>query len=253
MIFLRKCPILYNSIIQMYFMCQPIHIKEMIFGSKAREKDWVTRHLRKGNDWYNMGDDWVESYWNSRNHSHRAFLVDKIASYNPQSILEIGCNCAPNLYLLARRFPDIAMYGVDINPMAIKYGKEMLAKENITNVRLEVGNLSQLPFHTHEFDVVFTDAVLIYVLPRDVGQVIEDMVRISRKVLILLERDSGEDTFGVYRYGCWERDYVGLLKRFVSEKQISITKITKGIWDEERWQETGALIEVRVDEEMAIP
>lgn len=109
---------------------------ELVIGTKAREKEWASRHLRRGNDWNDMqhlgeDDEWVMSYWDSQNHSHRPLLLEKIASYSPDSVLEIGCNCGPNLYLIARRFPDIEIRGVDINPRAIEKGKELFGARKI--------------------------------------------------------------------------------------------------------------------------
>ena len=251
---IKKFPVLYNLAVRVYYNFQPIHIKESILGAKVREQDWQTRHLRSGNDWCDtkymgLGDEWVKSYWDSQAHPHRAFLIDKIASHMPvSSILEIGCNCAPNLVLLARSYPDIKLYGIDINQKAIEYGKQQLDREHITNVTLGVGNISNLKLGGMKFDLVFTDAVLIYVLPKDIREVIDNIAHMSNKSLILLERHifnskkQAKDVLGVYRYGCWQRDYVGLLNKY--SNQITVSKITKNIWDEERWVESGALIEV---------
>lgn len=229
---------------------------ELMIGTKAREKKWATRHLHKGNDWNNTqhvgeDDEWVLSYWDSQSHNHRTLLLEKISGYSPDSLLEVGCNCGPNLYLVAKKFPDIEIKGIDINPRAIERGKELFASEGISNVRLSVGKADELgQFEDRSFDVVFTDAILIYIGRDKIKRVIQEMLRVTHQALILVERHCVEpqsrapNGLGVYRYGCWERDYVALLKQFVPEGHISITKITEDLWPDERWKKTGAVVEV---------
>ena len=87
---LRRWPILYRLVTGIYFTLQPTHIRELIIGTKAREREWATRHLRKGNDWNSLRhtgdkDEWVIGYWDSREHSHRRFLIERISAYYPFS------------------------------------------------------------------------------------------------------------------------------------------------------------------------
>ncbi|MGA8849135.1 MAG: class I SAM-dependent methyltransferase [Dehalococcoidia bacterium] len=252
---LRKRPALYDFVANIYSTLSVVHLKELIVGTKAREKYWATRHLHEGerrrDDWGEGSDDWIKGYWNSQNHSHRPFLIDKIFSFSPiSSILEIGCNCGPNLYLLAKKLPNAEIRGIDINPMAVQKGNELFAQEGISNVKLLVGKADELEqFRDKSFDVVFTDAVLIYVGPDKIKEVMKGMIRIARRALIVVEqhyfesRNRDPHGLGVYRYGLWIRDYIGLLKQFVPEEHISITRITEDIWPDERWKETGAIIE----------
>lgn len=226
---------------------------ELIVGTEAREKEWATRHLHKGNDWNNTqhtdeDDEWVMSYWDSRNHSHRPFLIEKISAFYPfSSILEIGCNCGPNLYLIAKKLPDVEIRGIDINPMAVQKGNQWFAQEGISNVKLSVGKADELEqFQDKSFDIVFTDAVLIYVGADKIQKVIHEMLRVARRALILVEWHCPEpqNSLGTYYAGCWKRNYVTLLRQFVPEEELHYTKITNAIWPDERWQETGAIIEV---------
>ena len=254
---LKKWPSLYRVVLNTYYTLRPVHLMELLFGTKAREREWTTRHLRKGNDWGSArytgeNDEWVLSYWDSREHQHRPFLVEKISSFHPFSdVLEIGCNCGPNLYLLAGKFPGVKMTGIDINPRAIQKGNELFASEGISNVKLLVGKADELgQFQDRSFDVVFTDAILIYVGRDKIRSVISEMVRIARKGIVLLEqhcfegKNSVSSTLGVRRLGLWQRDYVALLKEFVPEERIGVTKVTNDMWPDHQWQEAGAIIEL---------
>lgn len=259
---LRKWPLLYRLGAAVYSTLQPVHLQELFIGTKAQERKWARRHLHKGRDWNSTqhldeGDEWVTGYWNSLNHSHRAFLLEKIASFSPFStVLEIECNCGPNLYLMAKRFPDTEIRGIDINPRAVKEGNELFGQEGISNVRLSIGKADELgQFQDKSFDIVFTNSLLMYIGPDKIKQVIQEMVRITRRALILLERHCFQpqpkdpDGLGVYRYSSWERDYVALLGQFIPQEQMHVAKITEDIWPESpRWQKMGAVVEVVMEQ-----
>jgi predicted O-methyltransferase YrrM len=251
---LERWPALYSLVVRIYFALKFIHLKELVVGTKAREEEWATRHLRrnKRDDWGNRGGDWIKSYWNSQNHSHRPFLIEKISTFSPvSSILEIGCNCGPNLYLLAKKFPDAEIRGADINPVAVQKGNEWLAREGISNVKLSVGRADDLgEFQDRAFDIVFTDAVLIYIGPDKIKKVIQEMLHVTRRALILMEWHCFEpqcrdpNGLGVYHQGSRKRDYVALLKQFVRAEQIRVTKIPADIWPDKNWKTLGAIVEV---------
>ena len=247
---LKKWPTLYRFVETSYHILRFRHLRECLLGTKAREEEWATRHLRKGDDWGKGSNDWIESYRNSADHPHRQILIETVSKYNPLNILEIGCNCGPNLYLLGKKFPDAEIRGVDINPMAVQKGNEWLAQEGISNVKLLEGKADELrQFQDKSFDIVFTDAVLIYIGPDKIKEVIKDMVRITHRALILIEWHSEDqrkdpDGFGVYYLGNWKRDYVALLKHFVREEEIQVTKISEDVWPDRAWKEVGAVIEV---------
>ena len=231
------------------------YMRFLLSGTKAMEREWATRHLREDererSDWGKERGDWIKGYRDSLNHSHRSFLVEIISRFNPSSILEIGCNCGPNLYLLAKRFPDAEIIGIDINPMAVEKGNEWLTQEGILNVRLSVGKADELDqFQDKSFDIIFTDAVLIYIGPDKIGEVMKNAIRITRQALILMEwhsfKPQRKDPYGlgVYEQGNWKRDYVSLLKQFVSEEKIRATKIPEEVWPDENWKRWGGVIEV---------
>jgi hypothetical protein len=223
-------------------------MKERLLGTQVKEREWATRHLREGGEW-------IKSYWEPQKHSHRYYLIEKISRYSPIStVLEIGCNCRPNLYLLAKKFPHAHMVGIDINPAAIQKGKEWLAQEGISNVKLVVGKADELQaIPDKRFDIVFTDAVLIYIGPDKITKVVKELIRIARRALILVEWhyfeawEKDPRGLGVYHCGNWKRNYVALLRQFVGEEQIHLTKITDDIWPDKNWSKVGAVIEVALE------
>ena len=255
---LRKWSALYRFVETSYHTMRFRHLKECLLGTGVREREWATRHFHEDerirDDWGKGSDDWIEGYRNSLDHPHRSFLVEIISKFNPSSILEIGCNCGPNLYLLGKKFPDAEIRGMDINSMAVQKGNEWLAQEGISNVKLLEGKADELgQFQDKSFDIVFTDAVLIYIGPDKIKKVMEEMVRITQRALILMEWHSFEPDhkdpygLGVYEQGNWKRDYVALLKQFVRGEDVHVTKITEEIWPDKNWKEVGAVIEVDME------
>jgi len=125
---LRKWPWLHRMVSESCWMLNPAHLAELVLGTSVRERQWANRHLRRGNDWKNPNragedDEWVLSYWDSRGHPHRQFLADRISLFAPfDSILEVGCNCGPNLYLVAQKFPGADIRGIDVNSRSIHVG-----------------------------------------------------------------------------------------------------------------------------------
>ena len=257
---LEKMPALYRFITKgyTYSVLKFRYLKYLLSGTKAIEREWASRHLckdKKRDDWGKGSNDWIKGYQDSQNHPHRTFLVETISKFNPSSILEIGCNCGPNLCLLAKKFPDAEIRGIDINPMAVQEGNEWLAQEGISSVKLLEGKADELgQFQDKSFDVVFTDAVLIYIGPDKIKDAMTEMIRITRKALILMEWHSFEPELkdpkglGIYYQGSWKRDYVALLRNFIRAEQIRVTKITEDIWPDMNWKEVGAVIEVVVEQ-----
>ncbi|MFC2046715.1 class I SAM-dependent methyltransferase [Chloroflexota bacterium] len=236
---IMRWPAFYRVIRKIYWTLQLQHLTELLIGTKAGERRWATRSIAK-------------SYWDNRDHRNTHFLCERIATFSPaHSIFEVGCASGPNLYLLAKRFPQAQITGVDINQAAIEYGNVQFAHEGISNVKLLVRKADELgEFQDRAFDITFTSALLIYIGPDRIKEVIKGMIRITQQALVLMElhrfEPNAKDAFGlgIYWYGNWLRDYVALLKQFVPEEQIRVTKIPEDVWPGEPWKELGAVIEV---------
>lgn len=236
--FTRRWPNVY------YFGSRVYSLLGSPIGMRVREKWWANRSIAKG-------------YWNNRNIPSKHFLVEKIAAFSPvDSILEVGCSSGPNLYLLAQRFPDAQITGIDINREAVEYGNMQFAHEVIPNVKLLVGKADNLgEFQDRTIDIVFSNAVLVHIGPNKIKQVIGEMLRVTRRVLVLMEphcselnkKDVLESGLVAYHDGAWIRDYIALLKQFVPEKQIQITKIPEGIWPDKPWGQVGTVLTVARD------
>lgn len=229
-----------------YHALKPSRLKAYLFGTRAMEREWATRHCRESKG---EGADWVRRYWDSRGHPHRALLAEALAKFpGLDSLLEIGSNCGVNLALFAGKFPHANFTGIDVNPMAVRMGNEWIQESRLGNVVLEEGSATNMSrFSPRSFDVVLTDAVLLYVGPDQIKAVIADIFRIARRAIILCEWQdfSNLDSSGKgLRSGeLWRRDYRALLKAHFPEANISVAKIPEESWPETGWREWGAVIE----------
>ena len=244
--FLKRYPAIYALVKMIYYT-----LGSSILGRFLtwHERQWETRALSA-----------AEGYWNNRNNPNKHLLVERIAALSPiHSILEVGCNSGPNLYLLAKKFPQAQIVGIDINSKAVQYGNAQFAQEGIPNVQLLVGKADELgQFQDKSFDVVFTRAVLIHIGPDKIKNIVEEMIRVSRRALILMEgqcfepQDEDPNGMGIYCSGIWKawrmwrRDYVALLKQYVPAEQIRVIRIPEEVWTvEESWEPWSvAVIEV---------
>jgi ubiquinone/menaquinone biosynthesis C-methylase UbiE len=227
-------------------------MKYFFIGTKSHENYWANRSQNKKqkrkDDWGGEDTDWVNSYKNSTGHPHRKFLLERIVSYNPKSVLEIGCNCGPNLFLLSSALPFAELNGIDINHAAIEAGNEWMLQEGIKNIAFTVGKADELEFlGDKNFDIVFTDAVLIYFGPDKIKKVIKQMLDKANKAVILLEWNDFENTYntkGKYQKH-WIRNYHTLLGEFIEKENITIEKLPENLWPDANWQRYGAIIEIK--------
>ena len=233
---------LYQFLLNIFFYIRPLRIKMLFQGTKAWENYWINK--KGGEDW-NSKSSISEAYWESINHPHRQLLVDTIGKFKPKSILEIGCASGANLYLLAKKYPNAEIWGVDINKEAVDYGQRKFRELGMKNVWLATGKADRLLFADKSFDVVFTDAMLIYIGRDKISQVIESMLLIAKKGLVLCEwHNENLSWLGEYKDGVWQRDYWRVFRRYVNKDSIKITKIPKNVWAE--WDNRGAIIEVEL-------
>lgn len=111
----------------------------------------------------------------------------------PERILEVGCNTGNQLLVLQTNgFRNL--YGVELMPYATQIAKKRLPEANIIQ-----GSAFDLPFKDGFFDLVFTSGVLIHISPEDIGKVMTEIYRCSRRYIWGLEYFSENYTEINYR------------------------------------------------------
>ena len=201
--------------------------------------------------WSRRGAAEVRADFSNLHHPHRQWLLERLDPLYPfTSALEVGCGYGANVQLLATRFPGAEVVGIDINPISVLEGNALLAELGIQHARLLEGKADDLSrFADHQFDVVLTDAALLYTGPDKIETVIQEMRRVSRHALLFVElhrSESQRDTqgLGTFTPDGWVRDYRRLLNRFFPDDSVTLTKIPQDVWPEGRWVSLGYLITV---------
>lgn len=185
-------------------------------------------------DWLYGEDNWISGYWESRKHSHRNLILKALENIQFGSLLEVGCGCGPNLNLIHEKFPDVAISGIDINPYNVEEGKKL---NTFADIRL--GNLAVLPWGDNSFDIVLSDATLLYISPEEIEAVMEELNRVTKKAIILVERFD-PSLRGEIKGHVWARNYPLLLKNLGFS--VECIKLDEKTWDTSvNWQRFGAL------------
>ena len=206
--------------------------------------------------WSRRGAAEIRTDFSNLHHHHRQWLLERFDPLHPfTSALEVGCGYGANVQLLASRFCDAEVVGIDINPTSVLEGNALLAELGIQHARLLEGKADDLSqFADQQFDVVLTDATLLYIGPDKIEAVIREMRRVSRRALLFVELHRPESRrdrkgLGVFTPDGWVRDYRRLLERFFPDNSITLTKIPQDVWPEGRWGELGHLISVTLGTE----
>lgn len=197
---------------------------------------WTTRPKNDPRgDWGDSGN-WIQGYWQSQDHPHRQLIVKELyAIRDVGSILELGCNCGPNLAYIRDHFPipELELAGIDANTDAIA-----LATERLPSADFKIGNLLNLPWNK-QFDVVIADAVLMYISPAEIAQAMKEIARVAKKAVIIIDRFD-ESVGGEIVGHVWGRNYERLLDRFGFKARKE--KLADDDWPtSENWKKYGYL------------
>jgi ubiquinone/menaquinone biosynthesis C-methylase UbiE len=86
-----------------------------------------------------------------------------------ETILDAGCGSGLMSRLLASRFPETEVVGLDLNPDYLAYARGCATAERLPNLSFEQGDVQSLPFADGVFDVVWSQWVLYFLLRPDLA------------------------------------------------------------------------------------
>jgi len=122
------------------------------------------------------------------------WLAGRVASYRPESILEIGCGYGKQLRAI-RRHLDVPMVGLDFSPSQLGLARTYL--DGVGRIDLVLGSGLELPFPDRSFDLVLTSAVILHNPPAAAERIRREVLRVARRYAA-----HNEDTDVSYnRYG----------------------------------------------------
>jgi SAM-dependent methyltransferase len=125
------------------------------------------------------GDDYFREQEGQLARKHRAeWVAERLAHYQPDSILEIGCGYGRLLFELGERI-DIPLTGVDFSPTQLRQARRFLGSSNRSMLILARGE--RLPFPDRSFDMVVTSAVILHNPPREAEAMRREVLRVARR------------------------------------------------------------------------
>lgn len=130
------------------------------------------------------------------------WVAERLAGYEPRSILEVGCGYGKLLRALRRRV-DVPMVGVDFSPTQLGHARGYLGADAGVGLMLASGD--RLPFPDGSFDMVVTSAVILHNPPPVAERIRREILRVARRYAAHSEETSvsynryGYDTAAWYR------------------------------------------------------
>ena len=201
-------------------------LERRVFGTRLQEYIWQTRHLYKRN--------WASGYLDTVNHTHRTQIVEACKLFEANSLLEVGCASGANLLRIRQDFPFMNLIGVDINYNAISIAKQYFKDLGDERVDFIVGKASSLvEFEDCSVDLVLVDALLMFIAPDCIENVISELCRVSSKGIILNEYHLYGATEGRFIGGRWVYDLLSLLRDKLPYARIQQSRsiFAGGDWD----------------------
>ncbi len=123
-----------------------------------------------------------------------ARVLQTAISPPPGSALEVGCNVGQNLVALSHFVEDL--HGVEPNQQVCEMARSNAA---LKQADIRCGHGGELPFEDNSIDLVFTCGVLIHVAPENLGKVVDEIVRVSKRYVVCIEYFSSDPVAVSYR------------------------------------------------------
>ena len=151
--------------------------------------------------------DWVlpynpEAYWDKRGKSYLAegrlrelpdsnrkllysAMLKAFDKISFSSLLEVGCGFGRNLGIISDSFSSKQLFGIDLSSEMISAAKSHL--KSYPKIGVEKQDLKEMGFEEQGFDVVLSCETLLYVKKQDIKKAVNELIRVSRKYVVLVE------------------------------------------------------------------
>jgi len=183
---------------------------------------WKNRHLDEVN--------WINIYKNSKDASYRKYFISEIDDpFSFISFLELGCNYGPNLELILEKVPNAKYLGIDINDFAISEGKRIFKSNKNVDFVCSDFNEVLIDIPDRQFDIVFSIYSLAYLPPDQLDFLISQLVRISKKKIIIMEPMELDniDSKLIYTIPEWKHNYLRYFNN-ISKFDIKVDHVNEG-------------------------
>jgi SAM-dependent methyltransferase len=125
------------------------------------------------------GDDFFREQEGQPARTARAnYMAERIARYQPASVLEVGCGYGKPLRALHDRL-QARLVGIDFSPSQLRLARRYLA--GLDHIALLLGSGARLPFPDRSFDLVLTSAVILHNPPEIAEHIRREVLRVARR------------------------------------------------------------------------
>lgn len=166
----------------------------------------VTRSKDEARQAYDKMSRWYDFFASSEKKFTDAGLT-MLDVQNGETALEIGFGTGYALQALAHAAHPEPVCGIDVSPKMLALAEKKLARAELSdNVRLKVGDASQLPYENHSFDVIFISFTLELFDTPEIPLVLDECRRVlkmgGRLGVVALEK---RDCWAVRTYEWFHR------------------------------------------------
>ena len=175
--------------------------------------------------WRMYAKDFFLDPWQHAIFPQQKDLLRFIKKNKVHTILEAGCGFGRNLqYLVEHGVPATHLHGVDITSSLLKKACQVpILKQAV----LESADVLNLPYQNNNFDLVFTHGLLMHIPPKKIEKAFRELIRTSRKYVVIYEEVSKQGNINTYTYG---HDYFQLAKTYKLKMLFSIVDNRKLLW-----------------------
>lgn len=207
------------------------------------------RNLLKGTEenkryWSERKIDWKTAYLDTAAHPHRFMISSILKTFDWNSLLEVGCGAGANLFNIINTHPKgKQLGGVDVSDDALA-----VCNQTFQGAFFKKCSVEDIMMSDSSVDVILSDMTLIYISPKRIDVVIEELKRVARARVVLCE-------FHIASW--WERiifriktgynayDYVKLLEKH-GLYDVTRYKIPKEAWPGGLQEKVGYVIVAKV-------
>lgn len=127
--------------------------------------------------------------------AERQFL-EAVAPDEDDVVLDAGCGSGRNISLLSPRVK--AIVGLDFSAEMLARAEARVAEEQLPNVRLVTGSVTELPFPDATFDKIVCTSVLQYLDAADCRRAFAELFRVARHgATIVVHIKNGTSLYGL--------------------------------------------------------
>ena len=127
-------------------------------------------------------DHWLSSQLlragDKTHYRYQEISLDELKSFPGCSILEFGGGSGELLYRIAKKCPEILLFGVDLGRKSLYHAQKTISEKNSNATNFIEGDIISLPLADNSFDRVLASSVLWYVL--EPHNAIHEMIRVLK-------------------------------------------------------------------------